>query len=408
MNVFISYSTKDLDTANRINNFLKTNGISVWMAPGSIPAGSNYTKEIPRAIKACDVFILILSRNAIQSPWVPAEIENAYKKGKKIIPYAIENYNLPDDFDFLLSRSQRILAYEDKCSGFAQLLEEVQRSPKNSSTNPTQAPISQPHLVSKKSNGTVTTGQIKYNAGSVYEGDLLDGTPHGHGTLTWPEGHVYKGDFVNGKRSGKGSYTWPNGDVYEGTFVDNSRTGKGKLTFANGTVYEGDFVNGAFEGIGTYTWPSGASYKGDFINGKRTGKGTLLYSNGESYTGDFVNGELTGKGVMTYKNGTVYEGDFINGKKVGQGKLTKKNGDICQGSFVDDQYTGQGKILFKNGNIYEGNIVSGDLTGEGKYTFKNGDYYIGTFIFNRFYDGIKYDKTGKRICRYRFGIKTKI
>ena len=58
--VFISYSTVDAVQAETVRNVLEKNGLSCWMAPRDIPGGSNYTKEIPIAIRNCKVFVLIL------------------------------------------------------------------------------------------------------------------------------------------------------------------------------------------------------------------------------------------------------------------------------------------------------------------------------------------------------------
>jgi len=49
--VFISYSSKEYETANIVRQTLKSNKIKCWMAPESIPAGSNYSREIPKGIR---------------------------------------------------------------------------------------------------------------------------------------------------------------------------------------------------------------------------------------------------------------------------------------------------------------------------------------------------------------------
>lgn len=121
IDVFISYSTKDSNDAYTVKNVLETNGISCWIAPESIPGGSNYTKSIPKAISDCKIFILILSSNAQKSLWVPAELEHAYKQAKIIIPFDVENCSLNSDFDFLISRSQRLNAYEKKSEALQKL-----------------------------------------------------------------------------------------------------------------------------------------------------------------------------------------------------------------------------------------------------------------------------------------------
>lgn len=54
--IFISYSSRDYNTAETIRKVLENNGIECWMAPESIPMGSDYAREIPDAIEKCSAF----------------------------------------------------------------------------------------------------------------------------------------------------------------------------------------------------------------------------------------------------------------------------------------------------------------------------------------------------------------
>lgn len=112
--VFISYSTKDAASAETVRGVLEKNGLSCWMAPRDIPGGSNYTKEIPVAIRNCKVFVLILSENAQSSHWVLKELDSAVNCGKVILPFMLEDFVLSDEFDFLLTGAQRYAAYLKK------------------------------------------------------------------------------------------------------------------------------------------------------------------------------------------------------------------------------------------------------------------------------------------------------
>ena len=66
------------------------------MAPDSIPVGSSYAKEIPKAIQNCKVFILILSGIAQKSKWIPKELDHAIINSKLLIPVIIEDCQLDD------------------------------------------------------------------------------------------------------------------------------------------------------------------------------------------------------------------------------------------------------------------------------------------------------------------------
>ena len=109
--VFISYSSKNFKEASTVKEALEKNDISCWMAPDSIPAGSNYSKEIPSGIKNCKIFLLILSDEAQESIWVSREVEQALNDNKTIIPFQIEDFKLNDSFNFYLSQVQRVSAY---------------------------------------------------------------------------------------------------------------------------------------------------------------------------------------------------------------------------------------------------------------------------------------------------------
>ena len=72
--VFISYSTKNTDIAKTIRDLFQSHGITCWMAPESIPAGSNYPKEIPYGILYSKLAVLILSKASLEFVWVNQEI----------------------------------------------------------------------------------------------------------------------------------------------------------------------------------------------------------------------------------------------------------------------------------------------------------------------------------------------
>ena len=57
--VFISYSTKNSDIANKICYLLENNGLQCWIAPRNIASGKNYVDEIARGIKSTKIIVLI-------------------------------------------------------------------------------------------------------------------------------------------------------------------------------------------------------------------------------------------------------------------------------------------------------------------------------------------------------------
>lgn len=119
--VFVSYSSEDRKLVNTIVQMLKEEKLTYWKAPEMIPAGSSYAREIPRAIKECEVFLIVLSRTSQKSIWVEKEIDSAISHRKTIIPFQIDDVPLNDTFRFYLNNVQMISYDMDKQAAFVEL-----------------------------------------------------------------------------------------------------------------------------------------------------------------------------------------------------------------------------------------------------------------------------------------------
>jgi hypothetical protein len=71
--VFISYASRDRAFVERIVAVLRRHGISCWYAPASIRGAQQWQDEIGRALRRCNWFLLVLSKNALKSKWVKRE-----------------------------------------------------------------------------------------------------------------------------------------------------------------------------------------------------------------------------------------------------------------------------------------------------------------------------------------------
>jgi hypothetical protein len=108
--VFISYSTEDTEQAEYICRILQNNGLTTWFAPRDIAPG-DFMQMIPAAIDSCGAFVLVLTHSAQASKWVNKEVKCAVDKGKTIFPVAIEQFDMDDKFNFVLSEYTRYEAY---------------------------------------------------------------------------------------------------------------------------------------------------------------------------------------------------------------------------------------------------------------------------------------------------------
>ena len=92
--IFISYSRKDLVYAEKLVNALRREGFNPWVDKDELEAGTFWQDRLQKQIVTCDCYILIMSRHAKVSKWVPDELVTAKKKGKPIFPLLLDDTEL--------------------------------------------------------------------------------------------------------------------------------------------------------------------------------------------------------------------------------------------------------------------------------------------------------------------------
>ena len=128
--------------------------------------------------------------------------------------------------------------------------------------------------------------RVEYDGGDVYEGEILNGKRHGHGTYTWADGDTYEGDWKDGKRCGRGKLIQygksPSGETYmkysyDGEWLDSKEHG-------HGICVEGDFGMEKMDKV----------FEGEWVNGKRQGRFVWYYTNskGGRYMDFYEDGNL--------------------------------------------------------------------------------------------------------------------
>ena len=84
--LFISYSRKDSEFAHRVADDLRTAGYSVWVDVSGLRGGQEWAREIDKAVRGCDTFILIISPDSMASRWVSKETLLAMDLEKPVVP----------------------------------------------------------------------------------------------------------------------------------------------------------------------------------------------------------------------------------------------------------------------------------------------------------------------------------
>jgi hypothetical protein len=89
LEVFLSHSSEDGEVATRIALALRNCGIPTFFSPTNIRGAQQWQDEILGALDRCDWFVVLLSRNSVNSMWVKRETAYALAEPRyenKIVP----------------------------------------------------------------------------------------------------------------------------------------------------------------------------------------------------------------------------------------------------------------------------------------------------------------------------------
>ncbi len=105
--LFLSYSHADKDAAVKLLKELKRRMCRVWYDEG-LTGGDSWNDLLAEKILGAKEVMVLITENAVKSPYVRAEINFAISKGKKVIPVFLENVTLPVGLEFVLSEMHQI------------------------------------------------------------------------------------------------------------------------------------------------------------------------------------------------------------------------------------------------------------------------------------------------------------
>ncbi|HEY6348829.1 MAG TPA: TIR domain-containing protein [Candidatus Angelobacter sp.] len=80
---FLSYSSQDQKFATRLYVDLQSKAVRCWFAPKNLKIGDKFRTRIHESISLYDKLLVIISKNAIQSPWVEDEVETALARERR-------------------------------------------------------------------------------------------------------------------------------------------------------------------------------------------------------------------------------------------------------------------------------------------------------------------------------------
>jgi WD40 repeat protein len=108
--VFISYSTEDIDKKELVRKHLSRHLITTWSNTHDIMPGLDYGEAINRGLEQSDFIVFLISPDALASRYCIEELEYANQLNKKVIPILVE----PTDFsqyDLPLIKQLAVIQY---------------------------------------------------------------------------------------------------------------------------------------------------------------------------------------------------------------------------------------------------------------------------------------------------------
>ncbi len=122
---FISYSHADREIAKRITDTLRKEGINVWFDRYEILVNDSLIQKIfQEGLAEADAFIVILSKDSINSKWVQHELDTAMIKriegATRVIPVLIDKVDIPEPL--------KPIKYIDLSQDFDDTIRELQKA----------------------------------------------------------------------------------------------------------------------------------------------------------------------------------------------------------------------------------------------------------------------------------------
>ncbi|MCB0123345.1 MAG: toll/interleukin-1 receptor domain-containing protein, partial [Caldilineaceae bacterium] len=120
--IFISYSRRDQEFVLRLAVDLEERGAEVWIDQGDIQGGERWRQSIADGIARCQIFLLVVSPDAVRSPYVGEEIELAFQARKAILPILYRKARIAEPLNTQLAAYQTL---NFRQGGYAQNLADL-------------------------------------------------------------------------------------------------------------------------------------------------------------------------------------------------------------------------------------------------------------------------------------------
>lgn len=144
--VFVSYSHRDREFVNQLIEELQKAGVNIWRDLDLLP-GSNWAREIGKALAEADALLLVWSEDAAASAYINAELLTATEMNKPIIPIIVsskqDSIQLPISLASLYVLDLRNLSLD---SAIQKILKALPKSARQESPQEPKKPLSKGYV----------------------------------------------------------------------------------------------------------------------------------------------------------------------------------------------------------------------------------------------------------------------
>lgn len=123
--VFISFSSKDVEVATRIRAGLEARHIPCWMSTRDVPVGADFQESIIDALEKAKVMVLVFSTNANNSKEMKKELVLAGEYELPVLPVRIEKVLPSGAFRFQFTTRQYLDLFEDWDANLSKLAGQI-------------------------------------------------------------------------------------------------------------------------------------------------------------------------------------------------------------------------------------------------------------------------------------------
>ena len=112
--VFVSHSSRDRDFVEQeVIPLLTSQGFEVFYSPDSIVPADKWERTLLKGLNECDTFLLVMSPQSAQSPWVKRDVQRQKKSRRRQLEIPVWRTESGSEARMAIFRYRRVAMLQD-------------------------------------------------------------------------------------------------------------------------------------------------------------------------------------------------------------------------------------------------------------------------------------------------------